>query len=141
MLSDSNLKDMKKCSQCKDEKQIEMFCKNKNLRDGLNSICKECGKYNAKKYRLGTDNNARARLKYLYGISMETYQELFKAQGGKCGICETDKDPLGRRFALDHCHETGKIRGLLCFSCNTGIGKLKSVELLKKAVKYLQDVI
>jgi hypothetical protein len=57
-------------------------------------------------------------------------------QGGKCGICGSVSN--GKRLAIDHDHETGRVRGLLCQQCNTALGLFKDqVELLKKAIDYL----
>jgi hypothetical protein len=70
-----------------------------------------------------------------YGITLKTYQAMVAEQHGCCLICDEVK-PL----QVDHCHETKKVRGLLCMHCNTGIGKLKhSAELLIAAMKYLAD--
>jgi hypothetical protein len=77
-------------------------------------------------------------------ITLEQYGKLLESQSSKCGICdreETCKDPKHdrvRRLSIDHCHATGKVRGLLCHSCNTAIGKLKDdVQLLCKAIEYI----
>ena len=79
------------------------------------------------------------RLKSLYGITLEEYEELAAHQSWVCWICgkeETTKDGF---LHVDHCHKTGKIRGLLCGLCNRGIGSLgDSLELLEKAVEYLK---
>lgn len=59
--------------------------------------------------------------------------------GNKCAICNLHQAELSLTLAVDHCHKTGKIRGLLCVNCNQGIGKFKdSVFLLEAAIKYLQ---
>ena len=59
------------------------------------------------------------------------------AQDGKCAICSNPQE--NRRLAVDHCHKTGKVRGLLCQGCNTGIGGLKDdTERIKKAIDYLK---
>ncbi len=72
-----------------------------------------------------------------YGISLEEWKRLFEAQGGKCAICETTEEP-STGWHTDHCHKIGKIRGILCLNCNTGLGRFKDdVALLKKAIKYL----
>ena len=73
-----------------------------------------------------------------YGISLKDYDALLDAQGGRCLICQTlDSTPHGR-FCVDHCHKTGKIRGLLCVRCNSGLGHFKdSPDLLLTAAKYL----
>lgn len=67
-----------------------------------------------------------------------TYLELLSRQGGRCAICGMESCSTNRAFAVDHCHDTGKIRGLLCFHCNTGLGKFKdSPELIQSAHDYL----
>lgn len=72
-----------------------------------------------------------------YKITKEQYLSLFEKQRGLCAICK-GLDNYTKRLAVDHCHKTGKIRGLLCGSCNRGIGLLKdSFEILLKAHDYL----
>lgn len=73
-----------------------------------------------------------------YGISLEQYDELLKAQQGVCAICATSCD-TGMNLAVDHCHDTNKIRGLLCKNCNTAIGLLKEdLETMTKALEYVK---
>jgi hypothetical protein len=73
-----------------------------------------------------------------YGITIKDYKQLEMAQGGRCAIC--GGPPSGRgRLHLDHNHSTGRIRGLLCSTCNVGIGGLRdSTDLLMAAVEYLK---
>lgn len=76
-----------------------------------------------------------------FGIDSKGYQDLLTAQNGKCAICGTDraggKSKKGR-FHVDHCHATGRVRGLLCARCNLGLGSfLDSVTVLEKAIDYL----
>jgi hypothetical protein len=78
------------------------------------------------------------QLRYNYGIGIEQYNEMFAAQAGSCAICEVHQTDLSKRLAVDHCHRTGAVRGLLCTNCNTAIGKLKdSKKLLERAIGYL----
>ena len=76
---------------------------------------------------------------------MSKVKEMLEKQGGVCAICggsEPKDAGTGhrRRFAVDHCHETGRVRGLLCVNCNSGIGKLKdSPDLLRRALDYLSQ--
>ncbi len=78
-------------------------------------------------------------LKKNYGITIEQYDEMLEAQSGVCAICQ-NQCSTGRRLAVDHCHEIGEIRGLLCSNCNQGIGKFKdSIKLLEAAIKYLES--
>lgn len=79
-------------------------------------------------------------LKYNYGLTFEQYQYMYKAQNGCCDICgRAEHLTVTGRLHIDHDHETGKVRGLLCMGCNTGIGHLKDdVEILKNAINYLE---
>jgi hypothetical protein len=71
-----------------------------------------------------------------FGLTPEDFARMLDEQNNVCWICE--KPEKDRRLAVDHCHETGVIRGLLCSQCNTGIGKLyHSPQLLARAINYL----
>lgn len=73
-----------------------------------------------------------------YGITTEQYDEMLAAQEGVCAICK-EPCPSGRSLAVDHCHQTDVVRGLLCARCNSGIGQfLDSPERLRAAIKYLE---
>jgi Recombination endonuclease VII/HNH endonuclease len=77
-----------------------------------------------------------------FGVTMAQYCEMLLAQEGKCAICRQPETEIrnGRvkTLAVDHCHETGTVRGLLCVQCNTGIGKFKDDRnRLLAAIKYL----
>lgn len=126
---------MKQCTKCKDNKELTEFTKNSSTKDKLHFWCKTCSRKSSKEW--GDKNWKNKALKRLYGITIEQYQELLIKQSGQCAICSTDKCKTGYALSVDHCHDTGKIRGLLCFSCNTGIGKLDSIDLLSKAINYL----
>lgn len=97
---------------------------------------KEKDKLNSKNHYLKNKEIIKAKdLKRKYGLSKEEYYLLKEKQDNMCAICKISN----RRLAVDHCHITGKIRGLLCLNCNTGIGQLKdSVELLESAINYLK---
>ena len=90
--------------------------------------------------RLAYDAEAQrvSNLKHRFGMTLEEYDELFDAQNGGCAICG-GANTTGRRLAVDHDHETGEVRGLLCFGCNIGLGKFKDdVTLVKRAAAYLE---
>lgn len=73
-----------------------------------------------------------------YGLNIDGYFHLLKKQGGGCAICGLPDNSNGRRLYVDHCHETGVVRGLLCSTCNLMIGYAKEDrELLQRAVAYL----
>lgn len=74
----------------------------------------------------------------MYGISPEEYEKLLSKQEGVCAICKVTSEEYKKNFHVDHCHKTGKIRGLLCQKCNLGLGQFKdSPEFLLSAVEYL----
>ena len=86
--------------------------------------------------------NRGHNLKRLYDITFDEYGALLKKQDYKCAICRTADMKTERTswFVVDHCHTTGKVRGLLCNSCNRGIGLLKeSVENFSNAIEYLNE--
>lgn len=74
-----------------------------------------------------------------FRIARKKYHKLLKKQKYRCGICKLKWNKGDKRFCLDHCHKTGKIRGLLCTSCNSMIGFAKDrIKVLKGAIKYLR---
>lgn len=78
-----------------------------------------------------------SKLKYKYGLTLNDFDILLKSQNGRCAICKK-KPVVNIYLSVDHDHVTGKIRGLLCYYCNTGLGHFKDdLSLLQEAVKYL----
>jgi len=73
-----------------------------------------------------------------YGITLAQYDDMLEQQDYKCAICGNEDEVEGRKLAVDHCHTTGKVRGLLCGKCNRGLGLFyDNKALLEKAIKYL----
>jgi hypothetical protein len=82
-------------------------------------------------------NNSKLRQKF--GLSIQQYEAQLAKQGGVCAICGRTPSP-NRRLAVDHCHDTGSLRGLLCSNCNTALGQLDDAPArLAKAIAYLQS--
>lgn len=83
-------------------------------------------------------------LKIKYNMTLDDYDKLFKNQNEVCDICKNPEGSFDRKgklrlLAVDHCHKTGKVRGLLCFGCNASLGKFKdSTEILQNAIDYLK---
>jgi len=104
-----------------------------------NSQCVECLKLKTKRLRKSKPEqfeqyNRKSWLKKAYGLTVEEFEQMVEAQSNKCAICEKD---LTNDLHVDHCHSTGKVRGLLCSACNKGIGHFgDSSELLIKAAGY-----
>lgn len=78
------------------------------------------------------------RLPALYGITKEDWNVMFDEQKGLCRLCEKHHTEFKRGLCVDHCHSSGKVRGLLCHPCNQGLGMFKdNVDFLKRAISYL----
>lgn len=73
-----------------------------------------------------------------YGITLAQRTALWESQGKRCAICQCALEERGRATHTDHDHQTGKVRGILCRLCNTGLGKLDTVGKLQAAIEYLQ---
>lgn len=138
----------KKCSRCKKELPIKNYAKDTSRYDGLNTKCKECSSILRKQYRASKDGfrvTKQGNLMKNFGIALEQYEQMLKEQNGVCAICgreETMQYNNGRikQLAVDHDHKTGRVRGLLCNSCNRGLGLFMDSQLyLENAKKYLKD--
>ena len=86
------------------------------------------------------ENGGRdAHLRRTFGISAAEFDAMLAVQGGCCAVCGVEQTTDGRAFRVDHDHETGRVRGLLCHSCNVAIGLLKDdVVVLAQAIAYLE---
>jgi len=139
------------CIDCDVEKPITEFWKKGTPRkDGTfayRAYCRDCGT-NKRLHNYHNEGGKEKQKKRSfknnlkkYGITPETYQELFTKQEGKCAICSSTEVSVARRsynLFVDHDHKTGKVRGLLCHHCNTGLGHYKdNTETLRKAIEYL----
>lgn len=106
-----------------------------------NAHCKTCHKKRCSEnwHSKSRIEKQALRVKSMYGISPEEYTAMHEKQGGKCAICGEVPTTL-RALHVDHSHTTGKVRGLLCHGCNTGIGALKEdAEILSKALAYIRS--
>ena len=125
---------MKKCPKCNTQKSLSEFSKDKNRKLGVRVYCKSCSKLKPEERKR---YNKTYQLKSLYGLSVDSYEALKKKQKGNCAICEEKLDgSFGTH--VDHCHENNSTRGILCRSCNLGLGHFKdTAQILKNAIKYL----
>ena len=93
-----------------------------------------------RRYQLNKDKVWEDNLSKTFGMTLQEYNHILAYQGGRCGICQCLPEEETRKFAVDHCHVTGKIRGILCRGCNVGIGNLKDdVEVVQAALAYLKN--
>jgi hypothetical protein len=85
-------------------------------------------------------DNQEYHLRRTFGIALDEYNQVFAKQEGKCAICGRYQSEFKRAFDVDHNHETGTVRGLLCSKCNMGIGYFNDdVTLLSDAIQYLKE--
>ena len=121
---------VKKCQKCGEEKVGNDFYKDKTNPDGLENRCKQC-------CIKRKDDNCRRKK---YGITLEEYERILQEQKCKCAICGTIRPgAIIKRFHIDHCHKSNKVRGLLCENCNRAIGQLQDdPTILRKAAEYLE---
>ena len=134
------------CIVCANVKPLTEFGKSKRgEKTWYSRTCKFCRnkKYMETYYENHDERKKQLRQKVrklYYGITEEDFQEMLKSQSYKCAICETDTPGGKGGWHVDHCHITGKVRGLLCHCCNTGLGLFKDNEnLLLKARDYLHE--
>lgn len=111
------------------------------------SECKECyAKLNkeraAKLHPLGMKRSKLYSITSNYGLTPEQVEKMLTDQNFSCKICERSFDEKGgTRLVVDHCHDTNKVRGIICHDCNVGIARLgDTAEGLRKALRYLEDV-
>jgi hypothetical protein len=146
----------KTCSRCKKSKALCEYQKDSRAITGLSSKCKCCIKerrqkqkdYDRNYWKLYAGRNIEKlkerdksyNLKRKFNMTIEQYNTLLESQGGKCACCPKEKSSNGKSLAVDHCHVTGKIRGLLCNECNTSLGLLKEdITIMSNLIQYLQN--
>ena len=125
------------CPRC-GETEPTAFYVHKRTGRRCNAYCAECHKERCRdRYNAKSMLQKRADKAISYGLTPQEYIDMYEKQCGKCAICnEIPKTQRG--LHIDHCHETGVVRGLLCHGCNVGIGNfLHNTELMNKAIKYL----
>lgn len=144
----------KNCRKCGESKPVSDYYSQPSNLDGLNGQCKSCVKsriHNWQKKNRSKKNEYnrrwkekypehaklvqfRSSLKCNYKLSTDEYLSMVTSQHELCALCNKK-----RKLLIDHCHKTGKVRGLLCYACNTALGMFKDdVGLLFKAVEYLK---
>ncbi|MEU6674765.1 endonuclease VII domain-containing protein [Streptomyces sp. NPDC046925] len=134
----------KHCGACTTIKPLEDFSINKTKADGRQVRCRACASIAGAKHRSKPEVEKAAFARHLerkYGITLPEYELMVQQQNGTCAICGGLPNGPGaenKRFDVDHCHKTGRVRGLLCSGCNRGIGFLgDDPARLQAAVDYL----
>ena len=145
----------KVCIRCGEEKALSLYNNNRFHKDGKYNYCRACNAKACSEYhklKKSGEWTKKCNIERTHNLTMEDYNNLLAHQNGVCAICKqpetavfkntrgketTVKDKL---LAVDHCHTTGKIRGLLCSKCNTAIGLLKEdLNLVLAAGVYLEE--
>ena len=128
---------MKACAKCSETKPLDDFHRQPSGPQGRHSYCKTCFNTQARgKHRNVPVARRRSQnLKTRYGITSEDFRALIDTQHGDCLLCE---QPLaGKRKVVDHDHNTGKVRGILCHRCNVMIGGMDDHAWLRRALEYI----
>jgi hypothetical protein len=124
------------CSKCGQDKPTDLFYKRNGIKRGYAYLCKPCIKPLDTRTK---EDQWERKMKSNYGIDKVEYERMLEEQGGKCALCGDAECQSGKRFAVDHCHETGVVRAILCYNCNTGLGKFRDdPEVLRKAAELVE---
>ena len=141
---------MRTCTGCSESKPLTEFFRDRSKKHGYQARCKPCAMartrayvrakdYDRKRYWENRDSERERHLVKKYGVTFARYAELLNEQNGCCAICHRP-EPDDRMLDVDHDHETGEVRGLLCTSCNRVLGHAHdSVERLRAAADYLSS--
>jgi hypothetical protein len=150
----AHLNIVKCCSVCGEEKMMTDFrCRKNGMRTGR---CRDCDAKHRKtwreanrditrlyEYQYRRDKPIADRKRFLksqFGMTLEDYDNMFVAQEGRCKCCGTSQQDLKRKLSVDHCHSSGKIRGLLCGNCNSALGFVKDrIGTLENLIQYLKE--
>lgn len=117
--------DLQRCSKCKKSKDPDGFANSKTAKSGKGSWCRDCYREHSQKIN--------------YGVDSKTFNTLVEQSNSECEICGSAISVSQGEHAIDHCHTTLKVRGLLCRKCNIGLGCFSdNPDLLKAAAKYLE---
>ena len=132
---------MKQCRDCKDVKPLSEMKKDNRKPDGRDTICKECHGARARvTYHKDPERNRNTWLVKKFGITATEYDAMLEAQEGCCAICGIHEKHCDKRLAVDHNHDTGEVRALLCSPCNVGLGMFReNKEFLAKAIEYVEE--
>lgn len=125
----------RRCNTCRELKPLDHFFRKGS---GHQHHCKVCSKIARQAYEKTPTSKAIKREKLLarYGLTEASFRKILVMVNGVCEICKRPQE--GQQLAVDHCHEKGHVRGLLCKKCNVGLGNFgDDVDNLRRAIQYL----
>lgn len=131
----------KVCSRCKVDKPNADFNVAKDNKDKLASRCRKCNAERGREWHKANPertkaNGRKGHLRRTYGLALDSYEDLLIAQGNRCAICRNGL--IENHTCVDHDHDTGTVRGVLCRKCNTGLGQFNDEPLIiEAALAYL----
>lgn len=127
----------RKCKSCNETLPVTSFFIKKDPNNKyyrFNSPCKECSNANR-----NASYQKAYQIKTKYNMTSEEYKNMLIAQEYSCDICGIHRDDCSKDFSVDHCHSSGNVRGLLCQSCNIGLGNFRdSIKIMKNAIAYIK---
>ncbi len=133
----------RKCVKCKENKLSSEFFKKPAMTDGFDRKCKECRYILTAEYEKSPRCKMTRREYYYYTNYNMTFKDVAKIKeehNHQCDICHIKESELKRKLHIDHCHYSGKVRGILCDNCNKALGSMKdSIEILENAALYLKN--
>lgn len=124
----------KRCRTCGETKPSAWFGSKPTNSDGLRSRCNQCRTLMERKPPEEITARSRQALCTKYGITWERFTEMLESQQRQCAICKRSI----RRPVIDHCHKTGRVRGLLCFRCNNWLAAIEHPGFIEQAIEYLK---
>ena len=140
--------DKKRCSRCDTEKDITEFAayppeskSYKRFKNGIKPWCKECYKVYAREYgrEMRPHKGRWDHYKRKYDLTKDEVIGMMEERNGKCDICNKPTEHSSGILCVDHCHTTGKVRGMLCFNCNTMLGNAgDNISILLNGINYLE---
>lgn len=134
LIADKATRHCKFCNTTKLVSEFYISYEKKPARWSIRHKCKKCSRETR-----DSDWHKEYNLRRRYNISREDYDNKLKEQRHSCAICKTHFKDKTRSLHVDHCHTTDKVRGLLCYKCNTAIGLLKeNMDNVRNALKYLR---
>ena len=135
---------MKQCTKCKENKELDQFPKQGDKWNSHCKACKNAWKNEFNKLPINVERKRATELRRNYwphltiSQAWNEYNRILSKQNDSCGLCKKHKSVFDRELSVDHDHATGKIRGILCNTCNRSVVRNHTIETAKQLVSYLK---